>query len=790
MIRSTLFALIVIAPAVSNTFAAPADDLNPVTPHDAVEHPPITLVEAGQPRASIAVMAGGPAAAAAAHLQQFIERATGAQLPIVQGQITAPAIVLGDCDAAAALGLVGGQMPVEGFAIKSAPDHIFLVGNDAPVGPGATSQGTLWAAIEFLERFVGVRWYFPGELGQSVPWADTLRLDPVWLSDAPAFRKREIWPPVSIPSNGTGTQLQPLHTFLRAANSWPNQLVVHSPNWAPVAEYKEQRPEVFQLRSDNTRDFSMLCYGNRRTLDTYLENIARAVAGETPAYIGLNGRAVTVSPADAEIACYCPDCRRMWNSEGGQYGSASRIVGQFAADLGREVKQRWPDLTVLYLPYLNYTLPPAGVEFPDNVEVQLCGMPGLAMYKEPAIAASEQATIDSWIRLTGRPIQNWHYSCWPANRTKAAYQYPHVVKAFYQANRDKTVGTFINGETDHWPRQNISLYCWMKTLWDPDFDVEAATDEFCRRMFGPAAGTMRQLVTLQTTGWEEGRFTTGRLSAKGVYEIAFPRDRVLHMEALLGQARQEAAADPLSVQRVEYYAGPLIEFFQESRDYAEGTGLRPLLAQVAGEHPTIDGRLDEEVWSRADTVPFIRGWDKAQKDTTYPTTVQGVWTREGVTFGFRMSEPTPDRLERKINGRDDSLAWWDDNVELLFDVTGDNEGEFYHLIINVNNAVADARGTDFAWNMEGLKTATHVGEDFWSLEVYLPFAAFPATKIPGTGMGAVWSGNFTRHRVADRGLNPTVEALPASQREYQRMNTTYALPSNNLSDFAPIRFVE
>src|SRR6185295_2340676 len=151
----------------------------------------------------------------------------------------------------------------------------------------------------------------------------------------------------------------------------------------------------------------------------------------------------------------------------------------------------------LYLPYLNYTSAPDGVEFPNNIEVQLCGMPGLAQYKEPSIAADEQQTIDRWIKISGRPIQNWHYSCWPEDRTAAVYLFPHVIREFYQQNRAKTVGTFINGTTDHWPRQQLSLYCWMKILWNPDFDVDAAIDEHCKRMYGPAAGTMRKLVAMQ-----------------------------------------------------------------------------------------------------------------------------------------------------------------------------------------------------------------------------------------------------------------------------------------------------
>jgi hypothetical protein len=79
--------------------------------------------------------------------------------------------------------------------------------------------------------------------------------------------------------------------------------------------------------------------------------------------------------------------------------------------------------------------------------------------------------------------------------------------------------------------------------------------------------------------------------------------------------------------------------------------------------------------------------------------VNAVWTFEGITFGFDMKEPTPELLERGIKGRDDSMAWWDDNIELLFDLTGKNEREFYHFIINSNNAVADAKGKDFSRNL-------------------------------------------------------------------------------------------
>jgi hypothetical protein len=479
-----------------------AKDLNPVTSKTAPNHPPVVLVADGKALGSIVAMNN----AGAADLQSFIEKATGAKLPIVRDKIVKPAIVLGDCPEAEALGLVSSKMPIEGFAIKTAPGAVFIVGNNY----GKNADGRLWGALEFLERFVGVRWYFPPavaggpQIGHSIPKSSELSVPPVWIEDKPAFRMRVMWPPMSEPWHGKGIRLNALQRLLRAGNSWPTQLRVHQPYWSKHKNLTDH-PEVFQMRKDGKRQHEVICYGHPKTLETYLEGIQNFLDGKRPLYAPINGKAITVSPADVELSCYCKHCRELWDDKAGQYGGASRVMATFVDRLGREIQKRWPKegFTIIFLPYLNYTSAPEGFKFPSNVEVQICGMPGMASYKEPAIRDSEQANIDRWISISGRRIQNWHYNVWPAHKTKAAYHYPHVVKDFYQRNLKKAIGSFVNGDFNHWPRQHISLYCWLKVLWNPEFDVDAAIDEFARRMFSSAAPAMRKLLALQIDGWEK-----------------------------------------------------------------------------------------------------------------------------------------------------------------------------------------------------------------------------------------------------------------------------------------------
>lgn len=777
-----------------SAFAAPpwdAEDLNPVKQKSVLKHPPVALVKDGKP---VAVIATSGRATGAADLQRFIQSATGAKLPIVKAIPKGPAIVLGDCEEAAALGLESAKLPPEGFVIKSAANRVFLVGKKS----GRGADGQQWSVNDFLERFVGVRWYFPPaeekgpQIGQSIPPAKDLAVPPVWYEDAPVYRMRVMWPPMSQPWQGRGINLSGVQNFSRAGSSWPIQLKVHQPNWSRYEDLKKNRPGVYQMRKDGSRQYEVLCYGHPQTLETYLEGIQNFVDNKKPLYAPISGKAITVSPYDVELSCYCEHCQKLWDKNGGQYGGASQVMATFVDRLARQVKQRWPqeDFTVVYLPYLNYTTAPKGFQFPGNVEVQLAGMPGMASYKEPAIRDSEQANIDRWVETSGRPIQNWHYSAWPAHKTKAAFQYPHVLKDFYRRNRDKTIGSFINGTHNHWPRQHISLYCWLRVLWNPDFDVDAAVNEFARRMYGPASKTMRELLALQMDGWEKSRWPGERFSPKGIYETSFPPKTIERMKALLEKAQAEAKSDPLAMARIEYSMPSYKAFFQEAATMS-GDGLRPLVAQKVGERPVIDGKLTDPQWKRATANSFVRATGKSRgKPARYKSTVQAVWTFEGITFGFHLHEPTPGLLETSNGGHDNGNMWWDDNVELFLDVTGKSEGEFYQFIVNPEINIWDSKQKDTTWECQGFKAAAHRGKDFWSLEVYLPYSAFPEAKKPGSGTDTVWTGNFTRHRVADKGLKSKKPQQPGSVREYQRMNTTGATTSDNLADFAEIQFIE
>ena len=121
---------------------------------------------------------------AADELQRFIAESTGIKADVVTkpgaGKIS---LILGDNKLARAAGLDVKKLASEGFFIKRKGNHIYLLGEDDPEADPYSNRwrmwmrrGTLTAAYDFIERFLGVRFYFVGKLGTIVPKNKVLML--------------------------------------------------------------------------------------------------------------------------------------------------------------------------------------------------------------------------------------------------------------------------------------------------------------------------------------------------------------------------------------------------------------------------------------------------------------------------------------------------------------------------------------------------------------------------------------------------------------------------------------
>ena len=121
---------------------------------------------------------------AAAELQRVLTRGLVKKPEIVvQSSGEALQLVLGSGPLSREAGLDVKQLPADGYYIRRAGKRIFLAGKDDPkADPRAKKymenydRGTLNAVYDYLERFAGVRFYFPHECGTVIPVRGRLEL--------------------------------------------------------------------------------------------------------------------------------------------------------------------------------------------------------------------------------------------------------------------------------------------------------------------------------------------------------------------------------------------------------------------------------------------------------------------------------------------------------------------------------------------------------------------------------------------------------------------------------------
>lgn len=255
------------------------------------------------------------------------------------------------------------------------------------------------------------------------------------------------------------------------------------------------------------------------------------------------------------------------------------------------------------------------------------------------------------------------------------------------------------------------------------------------------------------------------------------------MRKLIDQAQTLAKDNPEVLARIDYYIEPFPAFYKEFDFVVNGKGMSSLTMMKTSEMPTIDGKLDEPVWQTAPPVVMKIYDAKAQTAAVakFPTQVRALWLPgQGLLFSFHMNEPSPTTLLADKQGRDDGGLWGQDCVELFIDTSGKNSGHFYQFILTAGGGVYDSKNNDPGWNCEGLKFAKHLGDDFWSMEVFIPAKAIEIDFNSTAADSRTWYGQFTRHRVSNR----------KGGAENQKMNVNQAGFNSNTGDFGELIFKE
>lgn len=698
--------------------------------------PPLLLVENGELKFKIVLAAEADAIAreAAREVAEHFRLATGKQPEIVaEGAWSGPAVQIGDTAAARRYGVEPARLPPESVVVARAGNNLILSGGDAPglpagqvISRAGVAVGTLYAAYEFLERELGVRWYWPGRLGTVVPPLRDLAMGRCLVTARPVYDTRKFFYALPRDPDLTSAEVDRWYRRNRTGGSAGDPVGMHSFNAWPK-KFGQEHPEYFALQADGRRKTDEVQGGHvcMSSAEVLRETIAEKVATLTQP--GALSKVSPVMPGDSNglYYCRCPECQAKVTPERGRAGTYSDAVWGFVNRVAAGVSEQAPGTYISCCAYGDYLRKPSFPLLP-NVAVTLCfGNPprGCATYR-----SSWAALLEEW-ESTGAALYVWEY--W--NNTRygrgvygAPAVYPRQLQELFLLGEGRVRGRAIelcdidaDGKSIHawadWVYDVLNVYVGMRLMWDPRADVDRILEEYYTGFFGPAADTLRAFheemeEAYLRAGWE----THDTWDFQRCWGELYPPPFVDRMMALLRRAVSESGGQAPYAARTQKLLDGYLPFERNSLMF------RGPKAEI--NQPEL--KVPRE--GRASIGNFCDSYNVyAQRATT---TMHFRHDGEFLHIQAECSYPAERQLVNfaEAQGDRDALLWNYESVEFFF---AGKDGVVRQFILGAPGKLADFAypaadvGTAMRWNSERVKwSARRDGDHLWSAEIAIPLS--------------------------------------------------------------------
>ena len=718
---------------------------------------------------------------AAAELSDYLGKIIGSKVSVTtrpSGEKTA--FLLGAAGAPSA-GVDLKTIDRDGYVIKSVGKNIVIAGIDDPKGnpakeAGSYERGTLNGVYDFLERFGGVRFYFPGDIGTVVPSKPDWKIGSIDLLDRPDnLHRRTHCSRVRDLNNGkleyyegiAPADISRLST-LRLRHSSLNIPNCHGVRGLELPKrFAKSHPEYFALMEDGRRhdgSFSNwyefgaghLCYSNEGLKDVVYEDAKAFLTGQKASSRGISRWSPSlfsqpffnIMPNDGLYVCRCENCRKL----GAQLGGNPAVVWKFETDIARRLQQENIPGYITVMAYESYRkIPP--VDIPSNVIVMLA-LTG--PWKELSAARdADYQLLKDWNKKLNAKTYLWTYLTKILNLVADIPSFtPGAVASFYRQAAPYSFGSFMEAETDFWIFNCMNFYVFGKVMWDTSTDVDVLLDEHCRLMYGPAAAQMREFYSTLERHWLRivSHIVETNVGPKAVlpsqYDLwtkIYSPAEVERINGLFDEAEKLTASDPDSLKRVKFMRkelwGPVLAGYERFNRFMADNSLWTIYMPEAAEKITVDGKLDESAWQQAKPVWMVpRGKEDAAE---VHTRARMLCDAENIYIGIECDEPFTDQMVCAPREDQDIRMWLDNALELFF-ASKTSDDFRYQIMLNSDGKICDLRwpeGAKGSWRSGIEYKPGVVPGKMWCAEVRIPRSSMPELARDK------FLVNFTRNRV-------------------------------------------
>ena len=386
-------------------------------------------------------------------------------------------------------------------AISAAGDQLFIYGRT-----NKYINNTGYAVAEFLEKYAGVRFLWPGELGTvaekkapvSIKEGLDLYVPPFDIRLTNSYkgsgklkdwiRHRKIGS--SIRRRGSGFQ----HAFA---------------SLIPRKKYGKTNPEYFSLVTPEkwigtpkptvptrTNEYGpdQICTSN--------PEVRRIIAEKLASYN--DDRVHSISANDGFGFCECANCKAQDGPDANRFRSGHQMVTNrmhnFAQDIANRVKKLNPKGKVGMFAYSFYDgIPDFKIKYPGNMYLSYCYMVYAAkdLAAEKVINDKLLALSATGAKVVGREYWGTHYTMnYPLSHSR---KIDRNLKTLLKGNAAGIYGepgsSFATRGSDH--------YILSKLAWDPTLKREDILMDFCVSAFGKKAGMVMYDLYEKIEDWTE-----------------------------------------------------------------------------------------------------------------------------------------------------------------------------------------------------------------------------------------------------------------------------------------------
>lgn len=712
---------------------------------------------------------------AAAELCYWLGKIFGQEIKPVAVSGKDIVIAVGDQTLARKNGIDTGSFDRDGFVIRSFGKTVLIAGRDSDrYNPRKSTGGydvrrgmfnveraTLFGVYDFLERFTGMRFYFPVKEGVFLPEIKNWDLPEMDIYDRPDWIQRFGWlfafpwskRPLYYPREYKELHLNLFNAEadVRLWNRWQS-IRLRPTHGLSKLGYKQRfgksHPEYFAIDPAGKRvaDFRHLCFSSNIREEIY-RDAASFLKGEPASKRGVISSRNKVEwdtenfipglpifdimPDDGMIPCCCDKCRPITMSA----EKTSEQVWNFIIDCAERLKREKIPGYLSILAYAPYDRIPKR-QIPDNVLVWFFDR-GPWNAGNPELMKKQLAHIRAWAEKCGGRIAGV-YNHWlkfpggilldlPCTTHRAIAAYYKEIAPLLRS------GCFVETQTDRFVFQYLNWYIFSKFAWNNKCDTEALLKEHFDLLFGPAAKEMDSIYRK----WENiflsvnGNIVNTPLGP----QVSVPPNQELwekfyspavrkEIDILFDRALDLTRGNKTYHDRIEFFRknmwGPLCQSVaqhfkiieERNKHNCRSAALKP------GEEIKIDGIINEKAWQNSPAISLIPFKKGGKADVS--TVVRLRHDSRYLYIGVECSEPDISAVQNGPQKQDDPDSVCSASTFEIFLNPDMERKDHYQFVINPAGTSADFRVFGkiavTPWN-NGLAVRTKITPRGWTAEI-------------------------------------------------------------------------